>query len=127
VVQRRSMSSVPGGSGENIVYALLCGGAFVGAVSYAVKTVNDDGIRFNGRVAEIKARPKSEWKPKPWPPKGKYSYILLRCNAKAKVLCGRMDIHPRTGLFGSERENKPSLSSFPPLHLSCTAKERVLY
>lgn len=28
------MSSVPGGSGENIVYALLCGGAFVGAVSY---------------------------------------------------------------------------------------------
>lgn len=28
------MSSFPGGSGENIAYALLCGGAFVGAVSY---------------------------------------------------------------------------------------------
>lgn len=28
------MSSVPGGSGENIVYAVLCGGALVGAVSY---------------------------------------------------------------------------------------------
>ena len=28
------MSSVPGGSGENILYTLLCGGAFVGAVSY---------------------------------------------------------------------------------------------
>lgn len=28
------MSSVPGGSGENIVYTLLCGGAFVGAVAY---------------------------------------------------------------------------------------------
>lgn len=31
------MSSVPGGSGENIVYALLCGGALVGAVSYVSK------------------------------------------------------------------------------------------
>lgn len=34
VMQRRQMSSLPGGSGENVVYALLCGGAFVGAVSY---------------------------------------------------------------------------------------------
>lgn len=33
-MQRRPMSSVPGGSGENIVYALLCSGAFVGACSY---------------------------------------------------------------------------------------------
>ncbi|XP_010749872.1 protein MGARP isoform X6 [Larimichthys crocea] len=69
VVQRRPMSSVPGGSGENIVYALLCGGAFVGAVTYAVKTVSSDAARFNDRVAEIKARPKSEWQPRPWPHK----------------------------------------------------------
>uniref|UniRef100_A0A8D0D2T7 Uncharacterized protein n=1 Tax=Sander lucioperca TaxID=283035 RepID=A0A8D0D2T7_SANLU len=25
--------------------------------------------RFNDRIAEIKARPKTEWAPKPWPPK----------------------------------------------------------
>ncbi|XP_029703110.1 skin secretory protein xP2 isoform X2 [Takifugu rubripes] len=68
-VQRRPMSSVPGGSGENIVYALLCGGAFVGAVSYAYSTVTSDGARFNERIAEIQARPKTEWTPKPWPPK----------------------------------------------------------
>lgn len=102
------MSSVPGGSGENIVYALLCGGAFVGAVSYvsesfkvqsvwlcqkckihllqeslsvmrqtfcvsfqAYSTVTSDGARFNERIAEIQARPKTEWTPKPWPPKSK--------------------------------------------------------
>ncbi|XP_056145033.1 apoptosis-inducing factor 1, mitochondrial isoform X3 [Lampris incognitus] len=71
VVQRRQMSSVPGGSGENIVYALLCGGAFVGAVSYAYSTVKTDHARFNDRVAEIYGRPKSEWVPKPWPPKSR--------------------------------------------------------
>ncbi|XP_036933944.1 uncharacterized protein si:ch211-235e9.8 isoform X7 [Acanthopagrus latus] len=69
VVQRRQMSSVPGGSGENILYTLLCGGAFVGAVSYAVSTVTTDHARFNDRISEIKARPKTEWVPKPWPPK----------------------------------------------------------
>ncbi|XP_073342349.1 uncharacterized protein mgarpa isoform X3 [Pagrus major] len=67
VVQRRQMSSVPGGSGENIVYALLCGGAFVGAVTYAVSTVSTDSARFNDRIAEINARPKTEWVPRPWP------------------------------------------------------------
>ncbi|XP_042273995.1 protein MGARP isoform X6 [Thunnus albacares] len=71
VVQRRPMSSVPGGSGENIVYALLCGGAFAGAVTYAYNTVSSDHARFNERVAEIKARPKTEWVPKPWPPKSR--------------------------------------------------------
>lgn len=148
------MSSVPGGSGENIVYALLCGGAFVGAVTYvsciihhhfsfnvsndghgfkwvsvlkhfrgrtmtlnvkrftktnelifkmifffngvlevnalwytcigtkishwwfflslqAFNTVSSDSTRFNERIAELKARPKMEWVPKPWPPKSK--------------------------------------------------------
>ncbi|XP_059201916.1 protein MGARP isoform X3 [Centropristis striata] len=69
VVQRRAMSSVPGGSGENILYTVLCGGAFVAAVSYAYSTVSSDSARFNERVAEINARPKTEWTPKPWPPK----------------------------------------------------------
>lgn len=107
-MQRRPMSSVPGGSGENIVYALLCGGAFVGAVSYvgdrlsssshwrvrnvkyfrkphghtcfslqAYGTVTSDGARFNERIAEIKARPKTEWTPKPWPPKSKCSLATV--------------------------------------------------
>ncbi|KAJ0049995.1 hypothetical protein NL108_009954 [Boleophthalmus pectinirostris] len=69
-VQHRPMSSLPsGGSGENIVYALLCGGAFVGAVTYAVSTVSTDSARFNDRITELASRPKSEWKPRPWPPK----------------------------------------------------------
>ncbi|GLD62771.1 calphotin-like isoform X12 [Lates japonicus] len=71
VVQRRPMSSLPGGSGENIVYALLCGGALVGGVSYAYITVTSDSARYNERVAEVRARPKTEWVPKPWPPKSK--------------------------------------------------------
>ncbi|KAM6952848.1 uncharacterized protein mgarpa isoform 4-T4 [Lycodopsis pacificus] len=71
VVQRRPMSSVPGGSGENILYTLLCGGAFVGAVSYAYTTVSTDSARFDDRIAELNARPKVEWVPKPWPPKSR--------------------------------------------------------
>ncbi|XP_069569809.1 uncharacterized protein mgarpa isoform X5 [Brachyistius frenatus] len=72
-VQRRPMSSIPGGSGENIVYTVLCGGAFVGALSYAYSTLSSDSARFDDRIAEIKARPKTEWTPKPWPPKSKSS------------------------------------------------------
>lgn len=41
--------------------------------SQAIKTVSSDSERFNDRVAEIKARPKVEWVPKPWPPKSEYS------------------------------------------------------
>lgn len=112
------MSSVPGGSGESMVYALLCGGAFVGALSYvsqsfqpghmlilskyelhvvrnveyilfqecdvlhvvvfslqAYKTVVSDNARYNERIAEINARPRTEWTPKPWPPKGKSAVL----------------------------------------------------
>ncbi|XP_019723006.1 protein MGARP isoform X4 [Hippocampus comes] len=68
-LQQRQMSSTPGGSGENILYTVLCGGAFVGAVSYAFNTVSTDSARFNERISEINARPKKEWTPKPWPPK----------------------------------------------------------
>ncbi|XP_046907936.1 protein MGARP isoform X4 [Hypomesus transpacificus] len=71
VVPRRQMSSIPGGTGENIIYALLCGGAFAGSVTYAYSTVTSDHERFNDRVAEINARPKTEWTPKPWPPKSR--------------------------------------------------------
>ncbi|XP_062856006.1 protein MGARP isoform X2 [Trichomycterus rosablanca] len=69
VVPRRLMSSVPGGSGENLVYVLLCGGAFAGSVAYTYRTITRDSARYSDRVSEIAARPKVEWKPKPWPPK----------------------------------------------------------
>uniref|UniRef100_A0A8C2X7P8 Uncharacterized protein n=1 Tax=Cyclopterus lumpus TaxID=8103 RepID=A0A8C2X7P8_CYCLU len=68
------MSSVPGGSGENIVYTLLCASnlSFL-LFPQTYSTVNTDSARFNDRVAEINARPKTEWVPKPWPPKSKCS------------------------------------------------------
>ncbi|XP_031653699.1 protein MGARP isoform X5 [Oncorhynchus kisutch] len=69
VLPRRQMSSLPGGTGDNIIYALLCGGAFAGAVAYTYSTVTTDHARFTDRVADINARPKTEWVPKPWPPK----------------------------------------------------------
>uniref|UniRef100_A0A671KWH4 Uncharacterized protein n=1 Tax=Sinocyclocheilus anshuiensis TaxID=1608454 RepID=A0A671KWH4_9TELE len=71
VVPRRLMSSVPGGSGENFLYVVLCGGAFAGGLAYAYRTVSTDHARFVDRVSEIDARPKSDWKPKAWPPKSK--------------------------------------------------------
>ncbi|XP_030623260.1 protein MGARP isoform X2 [Chanos chanos] len=70
-VPRRLMSSVPGGSGENIVYVVLCGGAFAAALAYTYRTVTSDHARFNDRITEIKARPRPGWEPKPWPPKNR--------------------------------------------------------
>ncbi|KAK7137817.1 hypothetical protein R3I94_013458 [Phoxinus phoxinus] len=69
VVPRRLMSSVPGGSADNILYGILCVGACAGSLTYVYRTVVSDKERFDDRINEIKARPKSEWKPKPWPPK----------------------------------------------------------
>ncbi|XP_026872518.2 protein MGARP isoform X1 [Electrophorus electricus] len=69
VVPWRLMSSVPGGSGKNWVYAILCGGAFTGAMAYTYSTVSSDSARFADRISEIQTRPKSEWQPKPWRPK----------------------------------------------------------
>uniref|UniRef100_A0A672MU53 Uncharacterized protein n=1 Tax=Sinocyclocheilus grahami TaxID=75366 RepID=A0A672MU53_SINGR len=55
----------------NFLYVVLCGGAFAGGLAYAYRTVSTDHARFVDRVSEINARPKSDWKPKAWPPKGK--------------------------------------------------------
>ncbi len=40
------MSSVPGGSGQNLFYVFLCGGAFAGSVAYVslIKTQTIDEI-----------------------------------------------------------------------------------
>uniref|UniRef100_A0A3Q3VSU5 Uncharacterized protein n=1 Tax=Mola mola TaxID=94237 RepID=A0A3Q3VSU5_MOLML len=43
----------------------------------AYNTVSTDSTRFSERIAEIKARPKTEWVPKPWPPKSKCSFQLF--------------------------------------------------
>lgn len=42
-------------------------------LSQAYSTVTSDNARFNERVAEIRARPKTPWVPKPWPPKSEYT------------------------------------------------------
>ncbi|KAF4094177.1 hypothetical protein AMELA_G00009940 [Ameiurus melas] len=42
VVPQRLMSSVPGGSGENLIYVVLCGGAFAAAGAYVYRTVSTD-------------------------------------------------------------------------------------
>ena len=39
-------------------------------------TLSTDQARFDDRVSEIQARPKTEWVPKPWPPKSK---SIFRC------------------------------------------------
>uniref|UniRef100_A0A8C6MAN8 Uncharacterized protein n=1 Tax=Nothobranchius furzeri TaxID=105023 RepID=A0A8C6MAN8_NOTFU len=38
--------------------------------SQAYVTVTSDRDRYNERLAEIQARPKTQWVPKSWPPKG---------------------------------------------------------
>ncbi|XP_077387573.1 uncharacterized protein LOC144025437 isoform X3 [Festucalex cinctus] len=68
-LQQRQMSSTPGGSGENILYAVMCGGAIVGAVTYTFKNLSTDAARYNDRISKMNAWQKNEWTPKPWPPK----------------------------------------------------------
>uniref|UniRef100_A0A3B5M4D5 Uncharacterized protein n=1 Tax=Xiphophorus couchianus TaxID=32473 RepID=A0A3B5M4D5_9TELE len=43
----------------------------VGDVLSGYKTVTSDRDRYNDRISQLRARPKAEWTPKPWPPKGK--------------------------------------------------------
>ncbi|XP_018593367.1 protein MGARP-like [Scleropages formosus] len=58
---------LPGVSGQNVAYAILCGGSLTAALVYAYKTMISDGERFTDRLAEMNARPKDPWEPKPWP------------------------------------------------------------
>ncbi|XP_076878087.1 protein MGARP isoform X2 [Brachyhypopomus gauderio] len=69
-VPRRLMSSVPGSSGENWIYVILCGGALTGAAAYGYSTLISDSARFAERISEIQTRPKRELHPKPWSPTG---------------------------------------------------------
>nr|XP_008110090.1 PREDICTED: protein MGARP [Anolis carolinensis] len=65
---RQMSGSVPGSSGENIIYYLLVIGAAGAGGFYAYRTISSDKARYNERVEEIQQRSTAEWKPKPWPP-----------------------------------------------------------
>ncbi|KAI1883738.1 hypothetical protein AGOR_G00234640 [Albula goreensis] len=69
---KRTMSSgfPSGDSGQNIFFVILCGGSLAASLTYAVGTVKSNQERYSERIEQLKARPKKEWEPKPWPPKG---------------------------------------------------------
>lgn len=52
----------------------------------AYNTVTSDGARFNEHIAEINARPKTEWTLKPWPPKSKSEVFSHFCKASCDPL-----------------------------------------
>ncbi|XP_042323423.1 protein MGARP [Sceloporus undulatus] len=66
--RQMSSGSVPGSSGENMIYYLIVVGAASAGGFYAYRTVTSDKARYNERVEDIQQRSTSEWKPKPWPP-----------------------------------------------------------
>ncbi|XP_053111664.1 protein MGARP isoform X2 [Hemicordylus capensis] len=66
--RQMSSGSVPGSSGENLIYYLLVIGAAGAGGFYAYKTVSSDKARYNERIDDIKEKNTAEWKPKPWPP-----------------------------------------------------------
>nr|XP_060634910.1 protein MGARP [Anolis sagrei ordinatus] len=65
---RQMSGSVPGSSGENIIYYLLVIGAAGAGGFYAYRTISSDKARYNERIEDIQQRTTAEWKPKPWPP-----------------------------------------------------------
>ncbi|XP_015267104.1 PREDICTED: protein MGARP [Gekko japonicus] len=64
----RQMSSVPGSSGENMLYSLFVVGAAGAGIFYAYRVIISDRARYNERIEQIQQRNTEEWKPKPWPP-----------------------------------------------------------
>ncbi|CAI5793642.1 apoptosis-inducing factor 1, mitochondrial isoform X1 [Podarcis lilfordi] len=55
-------SGVPGGKGENTVFAFLVGLSALGAGAYAYKTLREDQKRYNERIATIDQRPEQDAK-----------------------------------------------------------------
>ncbi|XP_054845789.1 protein MGARP isoform X2 [Eublepharis macularius] len=66
--RQMSSGSVPGSSGENVIYYLCVVGATTAGGFYVYKTINSDKTRYNERIEDIQKRSTAEWKPKPWPP-----------------------------------------------------------
>uniref|UniRef100_A0A8C9TYR9 Protein MGARP N-terminal domain-containing protein n=1 Tax=Scleropages formosus TaxID=113540 RepID=A0A8C9TYR9_SCLFO len=78
VVPLRYMSSsVPGSSGGNFVYFAIFGVSLSAGAVYVYRTLSSDKARFKERITEMGNRPKEEWKPKPWPPKGMFCLLLF--------------------------------------------------
>ncbi|CAM4499342.1 unnamed protein product [Leuciscus chuanchicus] len=56
----RQMSFGLPASGTNMAYMLIGGSSLTAALVYAYKTINSDSARYNERIAQLEARPKSE-------------------------------------------------------------------
>ncbi|XP_075786055.1 protein MGARP isoform X1 [Pelodiscus sinensis] len=69
-LRQMSSGSVPGSSGENLIYYLFAGVACTAGGYYAYRTVTSDKKRYNERIHAIQQSNTAEWKPKPWPPQG---------------------------------------------------------
>ncbi|XP_030044464.1 protein MGARP-like isoform X1 [Microcaecilia unicolor] len=62
-----SSSSVPGSSGDGLIYYLVVGVSVAGAGFYIYRTLHRDKARYADRASYIEGR-QPEWKAKPWPP-----------------------------------------------------------
>ncbi|XP_048053296.1 protein MGARP-like isoform X1 [Megalobrama amblycephala] len=60
VFPTRQMSFGLPASGTNIAYLVIGGSSLTAALVYAYKTINSDSARYNERIAQLEARPKSE-------------------------------------------------------------------
>ncbi|XP_005284410.3 protein MGARP isoform X1 [Chrysemys picta bellii] len=67
-LRQMSSGSVPGSSGENLIYYLFAGVACTAGGYYAYRTITSDKKRYNERIHAIQQSNTAEWKPKPWPP-----------------------------------------------------------
>ncbi|KAL4640273.1 protein MGARP-like [Arapaima gigas] len=104
MVPVRSMTyGLPGVSGQNVAYAVLCGGSLTVALLYVYKTMASDRERYTNRVAELSTRPKDPWESKPWPAQSKcHSFLALfilaeettEANEEAAVLANTESLVP---------------------------------
>ncbi|XP_038256368.1 protein MGARP [Dermochelys coriacea] len=69
-LRQMSSGSIPGSSGENLIYCLFAGVACTAGGYYAYRTIKSDKKRYNERIHAIQQSNTAEWKPKPWPPQG---------------------------------------------------------
>ncbi|XP_074849393.1 protein MGARP isoform X2 [Carettochelys insculpta] len=67
-LRQMSSGSVPGSSGENLIYYLCAGVVSAAGLFYGYRTVISDKKRYNERIQAIQQSNTAEWKPKPWPP-----------------------------------------------------------
>nr|XP_034978979.1 apoptosis-inducing factor 1, mitochondrial isoform X3 [Zootoca vivipara] len=61
--RQMTSSGVPGGKGENTVFAFLVGLSALGAGAYAYKVLREDQKRYNERIATMDQRPEQDAQP----------------------------------------------------------------